>query len=164
MFLVLFRRELPWEETFRFWEMLWACEALAQEPLKVRPAAPRRAWAAAGCCTPHAQPSGGSQAPSDLRARALPARRLSTAHPSTHTAQVHCAAALFEAHRRTLLQFETCDELVTFVNGIPGEIDVPQLCRDAYSIWRHVGEGRGGGRGVCGCVGFSGGSQELKLA
>jgi hypothetical protein len=35
MFLVLFRRELPWEQTFQFWEMLWACEAVAQEPLKV---------------------------------------------------------------------------------------------------------------------------------
>jgi hypothetical protein len=70
---------------------------------------------------------------------------------------VHCAAALFEAHRRTLLQFEAADELVTFVNGIPGEIDVHQLCRDAYSIWRHVREGRGAGGGVCGCVNFSGG-------
>jgi hypothetical protein len=79
--------------------------------------------------------------------------------PSPHM-QVHCAAALFEAHRRTLLKFDSCDELVTFVNGIPGEIEVEGLVRDAFSIWRHMREGRSAS--VC-CVSFASSGRELKL-
>lgn len=39
MILLVFRRELSWEGTFNFWEMLWASEVLAEQPLRVHCAA-----------------------------------------------------------------------------------------------------------------------------
>lgn len=44
MFLLIFRRELPFEDTFMFWEVLWSCEALAQQPLRVYCAAVLFEW------------------------------------------------------------------------------------------------------------------------
>jgi hypothetical protein len=64
MLLLLFRRELAWDDTFTFWEALWAGEALARAPLRV-----------------------------------------------------HAVAALFSARRRELLQLESLDDLVMWVNG-----------------------------------------------
>ncbi len=39
MLLLLFRRELSWQDTYTFWESLWAAEALARAPLATYAAA-----------------------------------------------------------------------------------------------------------------------------